>query len=651
MRHRRNGTATPASAIDWRFSLKKRFCRLVATSILAISLLIPTLGHAKGIVLNFSDVDISTMVKFISDLTGKNFILDEKVKGKISVFSPAKLSEEEAFNVFTSVLELKGFVVVKAGRVYKIVPKNEAKQAGVKLLSPADKVPVNDSYVAQVIPLQRMPSQDAVNFLQPVVSKDGYVASFGPANMLLVVDSAFNMQKILDIVKTIDTSMYREGAEIVFLNHASADNVAEIAREWLYGRDFSSRNRVQTIQGQSSGVGGLLVPDTRLNAVIIFGTEQDKAEIKKLISMVDVVPPTASSKINVYYLENADSAEVAKVLDGMIKGAASSTSGAQAGAKQQSPFEGSAVSITPDKSTNSLVVMASPTDYQNLVQVIQKLDRRRRQVFVQALIAEVSLDKLREIGTQLGVGGAGTDGSIAAAGVLDPFNFLGASNPQQQAVVQILQGLANNVNFSAVLKLLDQNGAINVLSTPNILTSDNKEAEIFVGENVPFLTQTNLSSTGLSQQSIERKDTGITLRLTPQITEGEYIKLDIYQEISAVKQNKGQATDLVTTKRSAKTSVVVKDTDSVVIGGLIQSRDEDNINKIPILGDIPLLGYLFKTKTTSRSKTNLMILLTPRIIRDAEDLAAVSEQQKNRFEMNVSSEKKIDLDQALRGTP
>jgi general secretion pathway protein D len=204
------------------------------------------------------------------------------------------------------------------------------------------------------------------------------------------------------------------------------------------------------------------------------------------------------------------------------------------------------------------------------------------------------------------------------------------------------------VNFSAVLKLLDQEGAINVLSSPNILTSDNKEAEIFVGENVPFISSTNLSSTGLSQQSVERKDTGITLRLTPQITEGEYIKLDIYQEISAVKQNKGQATDLVTTKRSAKTSVVVKDSDSVVIGGLIQSRDEDNINKIPILGDIPLLGYLFKTKSTSRTKTNLIILLTPRIVRDAADLAAVSEQQKQRFAETGSVDKPVDLDKELQ---
>jgi general secretion pathway protein D len=643
---------------------------MIAVCLLLLTAL-PVSAAGKGIVLNFSDVDISTMVKFISDLTGKNFILDERVKGKISVFSPSKLSVDEAFNVFTSVLDLKGFSVVQIGRVYKIVPSAVAKQSGMRLLTGSERTPVNEAYVARVIPLYRMPSQEAATFLQPVVSKDGYVASFGPANMLLVVDSALNIQKVLDIIKTIDGEMRRDGAELVFLKHASADNVAVIVREWIFGRDRSNKSGVQSIQSQSQGqlitVGGLLVPDSRLNAVIIFGSEKDKEEIKKFIAMIDVMPPTSSSKINVYYLENADATDVSKVLETMIKGASTSTATTQTGTTQQQvSFEGSRISVTPDKATNSIVIMASPADYQNLVQVIQKLDRRRRQVFVKALVAEVSLDKVRDIGLQLGVGGAGTDGTVAAAGVLDPFNFLGASNAQQQAVVKILSGLANNVNFSGVLKLLDQNGAVNVLSTPNILTSDNKEAEIFVGENIPLLTSTTLASSGLSQQSIERKDTGITLKITPQITEGEYIKLDIYQEISAVKNSKGEATDLVTTKRSAKTSVVVKDTDSVVIGGLIQTRDEETIDKIPLLGDIPLLGYLFKTKSTNRTKTNLIIILTPRIIRSGADMAIVSGQQRSTFEEAVDqqidlnkelraprtpADKQIDLEKEMKGTP
>ncbi len=625
---------------------------IVATAFLFLAAM-PISASAKGIVLNFSDVDISTMVKFISDLTGKNFILDDRVKGKISVYSPSMLTREEAFNVFTSVLDLKGFSVVQTGRVYKIVPTSAAKQSGMKILSGKDRIPVNETYMARVIPLSRIPSQEAANFLLPVVSKDGYVASFGPANTLLVVDSALNIQKVLDIIKTIDGDMRHHGAELIFLKHASADNVANIVREWIYGRDRSNKSGIQTVQsqtsyGQSAGVGGLLVPDNRLNAVIIFGSEQDKSDMKQFIAMLDITPPSSSSKINVYYLENADATDVSKVLDTMIKGASSSSS--QGGSTQQQvAFEGSRISIAPDKATNSIVIMAAPNDYQNLVKVIQKLDRRRRQVFVKALVAEVSMDKAREIGMQLGVGAAGTDGTIAAAGLLDPFSFIGATNAQQQSVIKILEGFSKNVNFSAVLKLLDENGAVNVLSTPNILTSDNKEAEIFVGENVPFVSSTTLSSTGLSQQSVERKDTGITLKITPQITEGEYIKLDIYQEISAVKDSKGQATDLVTTKRSAKTSVVVKDTDSVVIGGLIQTREEENIDKIPFLGDIPLLGYLFKTKSTERKKTNLIILLTPRIIRNAADMADVSRNQTFQFESLVPAETPIDLNKELRG--
>lgn len=547
--------------------MEKRIHGASMAVLLAIIFLLPIVGYGKGIVLNFNEVEISTMAKFISDLTGKNIIMDERVKGKISVFSPSKLTVDEAFGVFTSVLELKGFTVVKAGRVYKIMPMAAAKQAGLKLLTGSDRTPVNELYIARLIRLERISASETASFLQPVISKDGHIAPFGPANMLLVIDSSLNIQKILDIIKAID-----------------------------------------------------------------------------------VESPSTNSKINVCYLENADSTEVAKVLDEMIKG--TSANATQAGSSQQSALEGGKVSITPDKATNSLVIMASPTDYQNLLQVIRKLDRRRRQVFVQALIAEISIDKLKEIGTQIGVAGAGTDGSVASAGVFDAFGFLGAgASAQQQAVVRVLEGLAKNVNISGVLKLLEQNGAVNVLSTPNIMTSDNKEAEIFVGENVPFLAQTNLTSTGLSQQSIERKDTGITLKITPQITEGEYIKLDIYQEISAVKNAlfKGAAADITTTKRSAKTSVVVKDSDTVVIGGLIQNRDEETVDKIPLLGDIPLLGYLFKTTSKTRQKTNLMILLTPRIVRDAADMATVSEQQKRRFENEVAGDSAVNLDKELKG--
>jgi general secretion pathway protein D len=614
----------------------------------------PLQAAAKGVVLNFSDVDISTMVKFISDLTGRNFIMDDRVKGKISVFSPAKLSNDDAFNVFTSVLELKGFTVVQAGRVYKIIPTAVAKQSGLKIFVDQERGPVNEAYVARVISLDHIAATEAVTFLQPVVSKDGYISSFGPSNMVLVVDSALNIQKILDIIELIDIDQQREKAELVFLKNASAENAAKVVQEWLKSRDKSVKPA-----GQAAG-SEIVIPDTRLNALVVFGSDQDKENVKKLVAMIDVVPPSTSSKVNVFYLENADATEVAKVLDGVVKGAAApgaaGTASQPAGAApQQSPFEGGKITITPDKATNSLVIMASPTDYQNLLQVIQKLDRRRRQVFVQVLLAEISLDKLRDLGLQWGVLGAASNGQASVIGQYDP----------QGAITSILttlatSGLSNFVtiptsataaNFAVILQALQSNSAVNVLSTPTILTSDNKEAKIFVGQNVPLITSSSVVTGGIAQQSVERKDTGIILKITPQISEGEYVKLDISQEISSVTPNKGQATDLVLTKRTADTSVVVKDKDTVVIGGLIQDQDTVTENKVPFLGDIPGLGWLFKSTSKERTKTDLLIVLTPRIIRGAEELADVTGAQKQKFKDTIKMDQPFSLEGEMQLKP
>ncbi|HLO25690.1 MAG TPA: type II secretion system secretin GspD [Geobacteraceae bacterium] len=614
-------------------------------------LLMPLPAAAKGVVLNFSEVDISTMVKFISDLTGKNFVMDDRVKGKISVFSPSKLSTEEAFNVFTSVLELKGFTVVQAGKVYKIIPTAAAKQAGMRILSDEERGPVNESYIARVINLDHISAPEAVTFLQPIVSKDGYISSFGPANMVLVVDSSLNIQKILSILELIDTDQRRDKAELVYLKNAGADNLAKVVQEWLKSRDKSGK------PGAQAAGGGIVVPDARLNALLVFGSDKDKEDVKNLVALLDVVPPTTSSKVNVYYLEFADATDVAKVMDGVVKGISAAAPAGSPAAPQQSPFEGGKITITPDKATNSLVIMASPNDYQNLLQVIQKLDKRRRQVFVEAVIAEISLDKLKDLGLQWGMFGAASDGKYASVvGTYDPQGTL-------SQLLTVLQGLSTAgvtiptslgstpMNFAAVLRALYTNDATNILSTPTILTSDNKEAYITVGQNVPLLTTSTVITGGATQQSVERKDVGITLKITPQISEGEYVKLDIDQDISAVTPNKGQATDIVLSTRKAKTSVVVKDKDTVVIGGLLQDQETDAVNKIPFLGDIPLLGWLFKTTHKERTKTNLIIVLTPRIIRGAQELAEVSASQKQKFNETVRTDQPFSVDRELQQKP
>lgn len=549
--------------------MKRILLALVTGFILLTSLQTPLVHAAPtGVVMNFSEVEIATLVKFISELTGKNFVLDERVKGKISIFSPSKLTTDEAFALFTSVLELKGFTLVQAGKIYKIVPLATARQTGMKLTEGSGRLPVGDAYLARLFSLSQISSQEALTFLQPLVSKDGHIASFGPGNMLLVVDTASNLNKVTELLAKID------------------------------------------------------VPQ-----------REDMA--------------AASNKITVYYLEYADATEVAKVLDGVIKGLPATP--VQAGARPQ--LDSGKVSVTPDKATNALIIMASPADQQHLLQVVKKLDIRRRQVFVEAIIAEVSLDKLDELGVQWGVVGGGSTGTVSAAGVYDPLNtfapLLSALQGLTAAGLSLPDLSASALNFSVALNALRSAGIVNILSTPTILTSDNKEAEIFVGENVPFKGKIEIStSTNPSLQSIERKDTGITLKLTPQISEGESVKLDIYQEISAVKPLKAGDTDLTTTKRTAKTSVVVQNQETVAIGGLIQDRENESTSKVPLLGDIPGLGWLFKSTSKTREKTNLLILLTPRIVRNAEDLRQVTEQQRLKFDRESQKQPSAPLTKA-----
>ena len=608
------------------------FCALVLLGSLYVS---PVLA-AKGVVLNFNEVDISTMVKFISDLTGKNFILDERVKGKISVYSPTKLSIEEAYNVFTSVLELKGFTVVQSGKVAKIIPSSAARQSGFKLLTQGEQAPVNESYVAQVTKLEFITPQEAVTFLQPMISKDGHLSAFGPGNMILMVDSSINIRKLHGILQTIDVERTREGLEIIYLKNASAESAASIVRQWLSGSE--ARPGVQPAVG---GIATSVQADQRLNALLVFGNETTKTAIRELVNKLDVTPPEASSKVNVYYLENTDATEMAKVLDGVIKGIAVQ---AVAGTSQASPLDSGKVTITPDKASNSLVIMASPTDYNNLAQVIKKLDRRSKQVFVQVLIAEVSLDKSNEFGLQSGlIGGGSPNPTVTVAGLYDPLGTLSTIGGLLVAGGGLSPGVtASPINIASLLKALDKNGLLNILSTPNILTSDNKEAEINVGENVPFQGSATQSTIGTTT-SVERKDIGINLKIKPQISEGDYIRMDINQEISAVKDSKGQAIDLVTTKRSARTSIVVKDKETVVIGGLIQDTEEETVSKVPFLGDIPLLGWAFKTKSKVRKKTNLMILLTPHIVKDAADLAEMTRVQRMTFSDSAGKNEVVDV--------
>ncbi|MFZ3137880.1 MAG: type II secretion system secretin GspD [Thermodesulfovibrionales bacterium] len=613
----------------------------------------------KKVTFNFVDVDISVVVKFISDVTGKNFVYDEKVKGNITIIAPSRLSIDEAFSLFTSVLELKGFTIIPSGKVYKIVPLSQAKQSGTEIQKEG-RDHLSDAYITRLIPLKAISSAKAMNFLQPLVSKDGYISSFGPGNMLMIVDSSMNIEKILQILDTIDKPGVEE-PELILLKYANSEDVVRILAEALM---LSTKGQTSPARiprpGESVSAASVeetranVFADSRLNGVVLIADKQEKEAMKRMIALLDIPLPEATSKLNVYFLEHADTTELAKVLEVMISGISPQ---ARAGQPAKGPLEiGGKITISPDKATNSLVVVASPADYQNLLQIIRQLDKKRKQVYVEAMIIEASIDRLQELGTKwrmtakkdgdpVAIGGFGTIDNTTMQNILQGLtgltvgglgNFLDIPITTTGSDGTVTTATMTIPGFAALLSLNEFKGAVNVLSTPQILTSDNKEAEIIVGENVPFISKKESEQSRPQSvfSTIERKDVGITLRLTPQIAEGDYVKLDIYQEISALKKESTLVVLTVgptTTKRSTKTSVVVKDNQTVVIGGLIEERVEENIEKVPLLGDIPLLGWLFKNTSYKKNKINLIVFLTPHIVREASHLERLTENKKVEF--------------------
>ncbi len=529
----------------------------------------------SGITFNFVDVEMPALIKFISEVTGYNFVFDDRVKGKVTIIAPTKLSIDESFSLFTSILGLKGYTIIPSGKkTYKIIPSSLARQESG--IATEEKIPVNESYITKLIAVEHIKAEEAATFLRPVVSNDGHVSSFGPRNLLLVVDSAINIEKVISILEKIDK------------------------------------------------------------------------------------PPTHGEppRINVYFLENADAEDLAKVLEGILKAPTHTPTSSSPAIKKVPSTEKSVtqISITPDRATNSLIIVAPPSEYEDIIQVIKALDKRRKQVFVEAMIMEVSIERLGEVGAKwramvrhrgdpVVIGGVGAVSTSAVESIitgLTGFSVGGMGNFTTIPVSIINpDGTITTTNltapgFAALFSLSEFRDAVNVLSTPQILTSDNEEAEIIVGENVPLISkrERDITTTNTVLTSIERKDVGITLRITPQITEGDYVKLDLYQEISAVKETPESVLTTIgptTTKRSTKTSVVVKDGQTVVIGGLIQEREEEITEKTPILGDIPILNLFFKYRTTSKTKTNLLVFLTPHVVKESIKLSEMTEQKYKTF--------------------
>ncbi|MGH7965926.1 MAG: type II secretion system secretin GspD, partial [Candidatus Binatia bacterium] len=566
------------------------------------------------VAMNFQDVEIAVLARFISEITNKNFIVDEKVRGKVTILSPTKVTLDEAYAVFQSALQVKGFTTVQSGEIIKIVPSREARQSGLPTLPSGGLAAAGDQFITRLVPLAHVAAIDMAPVLQPMVSQDGLLIPYPPTNALILTDSASNVRRLLDILKSLDMEGHERVTEVIALQHASAIDVAKKIEEIMQaggGEATPSVPRLRTVPppggllppaagpvsvGGGAGQPVRVLPDERTNSLIVLSGPLELKIIRNLVAGLDVPLPPGTSKINVYPLKYANAEEMFPVLAELIgagtgsggisrpsrtsrrerrnrrgdrfrssdrfgessdrfgsafgeQGAPLSSQLAQsptvAGASGRATEFGSEVQITADPSTNSLIISAAPQDYETLKKVIAQLDVRRRQVYVEAMILEVSVDRIRELGIEL-QGGFSIAGEGIGLGRVNLRNLNTAlTNPASLSGLLLAAASDRVITLPdgtrvpaqvALLRAVQNSSDINVLSAPTLLTSDNQEAEILVGQNVPFVSSRATDSTDLDNlfATVEREDVGITLRLTPQISEGSTVRLDIYEEVSAI---------------------------------------------------------------------------------------------------------------------
>jgi general secretion pathway protein D len=582
----------------------------------------------RFITIDFDNVDIRTFIKYISELTGKNFVVDKAVQGNVTIVSPTKISEDEAYRVFESVLEVHGFTTVTAGAVIKIIPSAEARSQNVETLGANLTSDPEDRIVTQLIPLKYSSPEEMKKVLAPLVSKTSVVIAHTPSGMLIVTETLANIQRLLAIIDALDVEFFKEDIVVIPLKYATAESVAKIMGT-IYQQAAAARKDASTATSVK------VVPYDRINALVVVAGTADIARVRNLVALLDTEVQRGEGNIHVFYLQNASAAELIKVLNALPEGQAAGKEGGKI------PAISKDVKITADTETNSLIITASKEEYDVIEDVIKKLDIPRRMVFLEALIMEVNTDKSFDVGVQWITGGkdkAGT-GKFASgfSGNTDPaYNLISGiddanpSLPNGFSLGVLKQGIkiggTTFPNIAAILTAFKSDSDINIISTPQILTTDNKKAEISVGENVPYITSQNTTqTTGQDYTQYEYKDVSTKLTITPHINQADALRLEIKTEIIKLKGNDASDKFHPTTfKRTADTTVILNDADTVVIGGIIGQDATTSVYSVPLLGDIPLLGWFFKTKSETNTKTNMFIFITPHIIRNPADLSAMS---------------------------
>jgi general secretion pathway protein D len=610
------------------------------------------------VTVNFVNADIQSVIKTVGQHTGKNFIIDPRVNGTVNIVSDKPVSKELLYQIFLSALRVQGYAAVEEGNFVKIIPEAEAKASAGPVGDQAAKAS-GDRIVTQVFVLQNESAVQLVPVLRPLVTANNFIGAYPPNNAIIITDYAENVRKIERIVRSIDLPSAGD-VQVVRLSNASAIDIAQILQ-----RVIPETSSNPTTPGQPPKAA--IAVDPRTNSLILRGDSPAlMTRVKTLAASLDT-PGAGAGNIFVVPLRNAEATKMAETLRALLAGgeasaratgapslAPTSPGVAISGQATAPPAASSPVpsTIQPYQPTNSLIITAPEPVYRNLRAVIDRLDERRAQVYVEALVVEISLNRASELGVQwqglqnLGRSGQGVIGgtnfstspsNAAGANILGATGILGTLANLAQLGPGLNLGLVNGTitvpqadgtfltvaNLQVLARAFEGDQMANVLSTPNILTLDNEEAKLLVGQNVPFITGSYTPTAGSSTtpfQTIERKDVGITLKVRPQITEAGTVKLTIFEEVSSVTTDKTlvQSADIITNKRSLESTVLCDDGQIVVLGGLIQDDKETNIDRVPFLGSLPIIGTLFKYESRSRKRTNLMVFLRPVVLKSAD---------------------------------
>jgi general secretion pathway protein D len=619
--------------------------------LIAVLSLCPTRTEAaKSYNIDFNDVDIRQVIETVSEVTGRNFLVDDRVQGKVTVIGPKSLTAAEIYQVFLSILQVKGFAMVPSGKINKIVPAANIASYGIQMkVGRAEGVYGTDAYVTQVIPVQYTEAEALKNLLAPLIPKTDSITAYPPTNLLIVTTTESLLNRVSQVIAMVDVPGAREEVRIIQISYAPVQDLAAKITQVIQSQSGVSAPARKPARGQQPAAVAApstarIIADERTNSIIAIGDSQSLDRIEELVAKLDVSVPEGAGKIHVYYLQHADANELSSVLSGIpFADTLSQSEGAPAAAGAKAapraparlPNAKSDISIVADTATNALVITATAEEYEALKAVIAKLDIPREQVLVEVLIAEVSFTKTLELGVEwrvardfdgdvLGIAGSGfgeLDQTVASLPAL-PNNGLVVGAIGNEIV---FNGVTMP-NMGALIRALKTDSDINILSTPTIVTMDNREAEIVVGQTVPFQTSQKFDSNNQPIYTFDYRDVGLTLRLTPQINSSRFVKLDIFSKLEALVSNAigTQALAPTTLKRQANTTVVVKDGHTVVIGGMIRDDKIENVSQVPILGSLPLIGPLFRSTSTRSEKNNLLIFLTPHVISNSQQLQSIA---------------------------